>query len=328
MKKIFLFLALLLSISCVSHAQSIDKISHVCPSPNQSSFGSVAIVNNDVTLTPCPTGTVNISGISTITGSGTANFIPRWTSASNLSTTPFSWNGTIYNFQNTGLNNTFLFRFTPTLGSGLFEFGNNTSAAISLSENAKTGSFFADSGLTLSTAGSHVLSLNDNQTAGITINGGGAGTVLIGDIATFNDLISVDSSLHTIQVSGLSSTVLGTSPSGITITSGTDALTTSLSTWNLNGVTTFNLQRTVTAGGTTGAQTINKPNGSVNIAAGGSSIVVTNSTVTTSSLINAVVNTNDATCSVKNAVPTANTITITMTANCTAETRVAFWVWN
>lgn len=95
------------------------------------------------------------------------------------------------------------------------------------------------------------------------------------------------------------------------------------------GINDWNLQRTVTAGGTTGAQTINKPAGTVNIAAGQASIVITNNTVTTSSLPFVTVRTGDATCTfVKAAVSTANTLTITLNAACTAETSIGFVVYN
>lgn len=90
----------------------------------------------------------------------------------------------------------------------------------------------------------------------------------------------------------------------------------------------FNLYRTNTAGGTTGAQTINKPNGSVNFAAGATSLVVTNSMVSTSSNIIAVLQTNDATARVANVVPGSGSFTINLTAAATAETRCAFWVFN
>jgi hypothetical protein len=46
---------------------------------------------------------------------------------------------------------------------------------------------------------------------------------------------------------------------------------------------------TITAGGTTGNQTINKPSGTVNIAAAGTTVTVTNSLVSTSSIVIAVV---------------------------------------
>lgn len=85
---------------------------------------------------------------------------------------------------------------------------------------------------------------------------------------------------------------------------------------------------TMTAGGTTGAQTIDKPAGSVNFAAGASSLVVTNSLVTTSSIILPVLQTNDATARIANVVPGSGSFTINLTANATAETKCAFVVIN
>lgn len=94
-------------------------------------------------------------------------------------------------------------------------------------------------------------------------------------------------------------------------------------------VNTYNVQKTNTAAGTTGAQTINKPAGTVNMAAGQAAIVITNNTVTTASLPFVTLRTADATCTfVKSAVPTANTLTITLNATCTAETSIAFFVLN
>lgn len=92
------------------------------------------------------------------------------------------------------------------------------------------------------------------------------------------------------------------------------------------GKASFNA--TNTAGGTTGAQTINKPSGTVNFAAGTATLVVTNSTVTTASLVFAVVRTADATALIKNVVPAAGSFTITLNANATAETSVGFVVFN
>jgi len=85
---------------------------------------------------------------------------------------------------------------------------------------------------------------------------------------------------------------------------------------------------TVTAGGTTGAQTINKISGTVNFAAAATSLVVTNSLVSTTSLVFAVVRTNDATATIKNVVPAAGSFTITLDAAATAETSVGFYVIN
>lgn len=85
---------------------------------------------------------------------------------------------------------------------------------------------------------------------------------------------------------------------------------------------------TITAGGTTGNRTINKSAGTVNIAAAGSSVTVTNSLASASSLVYAVARTNDATCVVKNVVPGSGSFVITMTAACTAETSIGFWILN
>ena len=85
---------------------------------------------------------------------------------------------------------------------------------------------------------------------------------------------------------------------------------------------------TNTAGGTTGNQTINKPSGTVNFAASATSITVTNSLVTTSSIILCVVRTNDTTAYVKNCVPGSGSFTINLGAAATAETSVGFLVIN
>lgn len=88
------------------------------------------------------------------------------------------------------------------------------------------------------------------------------------------------------------------------------------------------LPKTVTAGGTTGAQTINKVTGSVNFAAAATSLVVTNSYVTTSSIIIATVAANDTTMKSVAVVAAAGSFTIYANAAATAETRVNFIVTN
>lgn len=88
------------------------------------------------------------------------------------------------------------------------------------------------------------------------------------------------------------------------------------------------VDQTITAGGTTGNQTINKAAGTVNLAAAASSVTVTSSLVTTSSTVFAAARTNDATCDVKNVVPGSGSFVITMTAACTAETSVGFQIVN
>jgi hypothetical protein len=98
--------------------------------------------------------------------------------------------------------------------------------------------------------------------------------------------------------------------------------------WKLSSNGKWTGLATNTAGGTTGAQTINKPTGTVNFAAAATSLVVTNSLCSTSSIVFAVIRTNDTTAVIKNVVPGAGSFTINLNAAATAETSVGFWVIN
>jgi len=88
------------------------------------------------------------------------------------------------------------------------------------------------------------------------------------------------------------------------------------------------LDKTVTAAGTTTPQTINKNAGAVNFAAADASKVVTNSLVTANSIIVATVATNDSTMKSVQAVAAAGSFTLYANAAATAETRVNFLVIN
>jgi hypothetical protein len=88
------------------------------------------------------------------------------------------------------------------------------------------------------------------------------------------------------------------------------------------------LDKTVIAGGTTGAQTINKNAGTVNFAAAATSLVVTDSRVTTDSIIICTVGTNDITLKSVAAVAGAGSFTLHANAAATAETRVNFLIIN
>jgi hypothetical protein len=87
-------------------------------------------------------------------------------------------------------------------------------------------------------------------------------------------------------------------------------------------------ETTNTPSGTTGNQTINKPSGTVNIAAAGTTITVTNSLVTTNSIVFAVLRTNDTTASIKCVVPSSGSFVITLGAAATAEVSIGFIVNN
>jgi hypothetical protein len=95
---------------------------------------------------------------------------------------------------------------------------------------------------------------------------------------------------------------------------------------NLTTTGSLTLASTITAPGTTGNQTINKPTGRVNIAAAGTSITVTNNLVTANSHVIAWVATNDSTAVIKNVVPGSGSFVVTLNAATTAETAIGFLV--
>lgn len=99
--------------------------------------------------------------------------------------------------------------------------------------------------------------------------------------------------------------------------------------FSIDGTTgAMTLQKTITAAGTAGAQTINRPSGSVNLAAGATSLVVTNSLCTANSVIVGMIATNDATANGLRIVAGAGSFTIHMLVAPTAETRVNFLLTN
>ena len=156
--------------------------------------------------------------------------------------------------------------------------------------------------------------ISDNGSNILTINGG-TGFVYLGDVNTAGNAttIGISDAVEVIQLN--SDPTLG----AIQITGGSILFQT-LSFW---------MNRTITPSGTTGNQTINKPVGTVNFAAAASAITVTNSTVTTNSIIFTTIRTADATCTaVKSTVPGTGSFTITLNAGCTAQTSVGFMVTN
>lgn len=84
--------------------------------------------------------------------------------------------------------------------------------------------------------------------------------------------------------------------------------------------------KVVTPGGTTGAQTINTQDGTVNFAASATSLAVTNSLSLTTRPVLAMIQTNDSTAVLKNVVPGNGSFTIRMATAPTAETVVAFHI--
>lgn len=272
-----------------------------------------------VTNTNATSGT-NIGLDVTASGATTANYAALFTGRVGINnTTPASvidigtFNTTLYNFrtgsfviQPYSLNNGFLYqngyfdgsdftRISTGFTSGFHFVNGQTFMANSASGSGifiPTVSFKND----IANSGTVALGGNINQTSG--------------------------------DYSGASMVVLGTGNVGVGDMSPASLFTVGsgdLFQVNTTGKITFS--NTITAGGTTGNQTINKPSGTVNIAAAGTTVTVTNSTVSTSSIVYCVIRTNDATARISNVVPGAGSFVINIVA-CTAEVSIGFIVYN
>lgn len=334
-KQIFLLTAFLFITSCVANAQSITKISQRCPSPNLSEFSSVqnTAVGN-ILYAPCPSrssifsGIVDFSGATVVlpggggavSGSGTTNFIPRWTNGASgvLGNTPFSWNGTLYAFNNTALNATYLMNFTPGTTTGSFQIGNA----------AATGTNFIRhdlfTGVANWTAASSITLADSTAATSLVLNTAGG---ILSARAVSN--INLDSGVGVFSAGDLlgdgNGTLFTADDSGQRYTFGSTA---NLASFDLRAVNNYRLQCTNTPGGTTGNQVINKPCGSVNFAAAATDITITNNIVLTSSNILCTVQSLDTTALSCRITNKANGSFHIRTPAATAETQVSFWVLN
>ena len=206
---------------------------------------------------------------------------------------------------------------------GVFDWTTTANTLTIGTQNAGTGSA---RGINFATGGTTAMAISSAQAVsivnGLTITGAGA----------FLDSTAGGMSIRANNVTGAlyfgtGGTTLrwGVESTGNFIPVATDTYTLGKSG---NAILGLYLSKTITSAGTTGAQTINKATGSVNFAAAATSLVVTNSLVTTSSVIVATVGTNDTTMKTVNAVAAAGSFTLTANAAATAETRVNFVVLN
>jgi hypothetical protein len=120
----------------------------------------------------------------------------------------------------------------------------------------------------------------------------------------------------------------GDSPGRLELWTVLDGTTTRTTRLTIGNAGKFTFENTVTAGGTTGNQTIDKSSGTVNFAAAATSLTVTNALCTTSSIVLASVRTNDTTALIKNVVPGSGSFVINLNAAATAETSVGFLIIN
>ena len=134
-----------------------------------------------------------------------------------------------------------------------------------------------------------------------------------------------------LPISGTTGYGTGVATALAATTNGTGGLLTGASTFSANTLTILGDLRptkTITAAGTTGAQTINKTTGTVNFAIGASTLVVTNSFASANSVIMVTVYGTDATATSARVTKGSGSFTITLNAAATAETAVGFIVTN
>jgi hypothetical protein len=164
----------------------------------------------------------------------------------------------------------------------------------------------------------------------------GSGEFRVGNSTTVENYLHVDGANARIKLATRDARIGDTEGFGngtqINVSDTANSISYSGSSTNLTlsegSVSYYLTNRTNTAGGTTGAQSINKPYGSVNFAAGAQSLVVTNSKSDANSIIFLTAQTNDATCRDFSVTRAAGSFTINANQACTAETRVGFQVSN
>jgi len=207
-----------------------------------------------------------------------------------------------------------------TVGDILFCASSNTITSLA---DVATGNVLLSGGVGVVPAYGKVTTSHTTGIAASGSNGDISALTALGDVTTtvaFHQDISLDGAFTDASSNpGNNGDILTSTNTGTAWSSQI-----ALSTLTIN--TSLSMEATITAGGVTGNQTINKALGSVNIAAGGSSITVTNSLVDANSCVFCQIATNDTTAIIKNVVASSGQFVIRTTAAVTAETRINFQV--
>ena len=307
--------------------------------------------NKQATLSLTTTGS---SGAATLVGN-TLN-VPQYSGGASLDSLKLwrAYGNTILDGQFLGSTNnrSMRFRTNNTLrgrldSMGLFSLGEPTAARRNDSRFSLKGQGATSSTNVMyaeNSAGAHLLSLNNVGSLGLgtntpdkggfgvrtlTIDGASDGFSVFNMVGTGNsgaDMGIIDWYNNTTRIAEFEVQADGTNGGAWKFWLKKDGGSlTNIMTIRNDGLITY--PTTVTAAGTTGAQTINKLTGTVNIAAAGTSVVVTNSLVSVNSIITCVLRTNDATARIANVVAAAGSFTINIVA-CTSEVSVGFKVTN
>lgn len=298
-------------------------------------FAPVNTTGNGVSITSATVTTGNLVSIvasGTAAASSTKTALNVAISGANATSTQATY-GAQFNNTSTGTSST-------NVGAVFSASGATTNYAIQLNGNVNLpgGTVFLVNGtqfLNLSVAG--IVQVNPNSSSGVdfqvksTNNANfikAANSATIGnETLTFGGTPTPSATAPFVQVQSQLAGRIGFAVDGFTSQTADVFQVRDVSTnilYKVGATGIVGIQGTDTAGGTTGAQTINKPSGTVNFAATATSLVVTNSLATTTTYIQCTIQTNDTTMKSVQCVPASGSFTIYANAAATAETKV-YW---
>jgi hypothetical protein len=231
--------------------------------------------------------------ITSITGTSRTNYIPVFTGANTFGKSGITWTSGFFYVANANNDQEFAFQLTQPAGS---------SGALRLGDYNGTATSY--------------LSLDSSNLPASTTARLQSTAVSLGDI---DGTIPGSSTHFEINGKNLGDPNFAFLSNGGIIDFGSAG----------SGPTVFRFNGTVTTTGVTGNTTINKSFGSVNFAAGATSLVLSSTAIKADSLIFCTVQTNDTTaksCSVSGTA--VGSTTIRLNAAATAETKVAFLIGN
>jgi hypothetical protein len=283
---------------------------------NIGSSGSV-VVNGGALGTPSSGTVTNLTGTASININGTVGA----TTASTGAFTTLTANG------------------ATTLTAGTASTSNTTGTLVVTGGVGASGAIYTTNRIWTNSGGAPVilggLAVGDGVYGGLWINQASPSSSNYSFLGQVGQSLFNATSGGTIELRISNSSVLNVGPNGVGIGIGSNTSPTILfevkattTRFSVSNAGSISIEKTITAAGTTGAQTINKASGSVNFAALATSLLVTNSLCTTSSVINATIATNDTTANGLRVVAGSGSFTIYMLVAPTSETRVNFLLTN
>jgi hypothetical protein len=292
-------IVILSAISACAQTRTAFRLYRPCPGVGQQAKVEINR-SGDVDLVPCSGRSLLLNGTPfsngfTVSGAGRTNYVPFFSTETNLAKSPLSWNGTFFNFNNPTGDSLYTMEFNPS-PTGYLRVGTtdeNTRFFFDFFNKRLKGNFGAAWPYTTLDLNPNFASILTSQFNAGDVNGDG-------NFTYFN----VDDFAKQFTFSGDGSAKV-----------------------TYYGIGNFFFNRTITTGGC-GGVTINKPAGTVNVCTGSTSVQVNNSTVTANSIVLPVARTYDPTCGVRAVVPDAGNFVIYMTASCTGDTSIGWLVLN